>query len=151
MRKVLAALVLSGMIAGVSGPAQAGRTKTIKKEVTFTAPVPAPVYSDVDPAGCLWQGAVEDVSKDTYQFKTPKHRGKGTLNFKIDGFDGDWDLYVFDEKGGLLASSTTNNEGQSYEAVTVRLAKLTTVDIVTCNWQSTSQTADGHLLYKYKK
>lgn len=150
MRKALAALVLSGLIVGGSGAAQAGGTKTIKKEVTFTAPVPAPIYSDVDPAGCLWSGSVEDVSKDTYTFKTPKHRGKGTLNFKIDGFEGDWDLYVF--KGdALLAESTSDNEGQAYEAVSVKLAKSTTVDIVACNWESTTPTANGHLQYKYKK
>ena len=150
MRKLFA-VVLSGLVlAAFVGPAAAG-TKTLKKEVTFTAPVPAPIYSDVDPMGCVYPGSVEDVNKDTYTFKTPKHKGKGTLNFRIDGFEDDWDLFVFSKSGDLITSSTSDNEGQDYEAVTARLAKSTTVNIVACNWQSPSPQAAGHLVYKYKK
>ena len=151
MRKLLAALAIGGLlVASVPGSAVAGKRKTIKEEVTFTAPVPAPIYSDVDPAGCLWQGSQEDVNKDTYTFETPKSRGSGTLNFRLDGFEGDWDLYVLGEEGNVLAESTAD-ETVPYETVIVKLPSASTVDIVACNWQSTSPSAAGHLLYKYKK
>ncbi len=148
MRKLLAAVVLGGLVAAVPGPAAA---KTLKKEVTFTAPVPAPIYSDVDPMGCVYPGSVEDVNKDTYTFKTPKHRGKGTLNFRIDGFAGDWDLFVFNAKGDMLTSSTSDNSMGAYEQISLKLKQKTTVDIVACNWQSDTPTANGHLSYKYRK
>ena len=151
MRKLFAGLVLAGLIVGLHGPAAAG-TRTLKKRMTFTAPVPAPVYSDVDPAGCMWQGSVEDVSKDTYSFTTPKHRGKGTLSVRIDGFDGDWDLYVFDKDGDLLTSSTSDNSAGAYEQISgLKLKQKTTVDIVACNWESTTPSVNGYLAYKYKR
>lgn len=152
MRKLFA-VVLSGLIvAGLPGMAAAGKTKTLKKRVTFTAPVPAPIYSDIDPKGCVWDGSVEDVSKDTYSFTTPKHRGKGTLSFRIDGFTGDWDLFVFDKDGDLLTSSTSDNSMGAYEQVSgLKLKKKTTVDIVACNWQSETPSVNGYLAYKYRK
>lgn len=151
MRKVLAGLAIAGLaIAAVPGSASAAGTRTIKKEVTFTAPLPQPVYTDVDPDGCLWENSQEDVSKDTYTFKTPKHRGQGTLNFRLDGFEGDWDLYALNKNGDILAESTAD-ETVPYETVIIKLPGATSVDIVACNWQSTTPSADGHLVYKYKK
>jgi hypothetical protein len=151
MRKLLAGLAIAGLaVAAVPGSASAAGTKTIKKEVTFTAPVPAPIYTDVSPEGCLWDGSQEDVNKDTYNFTTPKHRGKGTLNFRLDNFEGDWDLYVLNKDGDVLAESTAD-ETVPYETVILKLSSATSVDIVACNWQSTSPSADGHLAYKYKK
>lgn len=151
MRKLLVALAIGGLaVASVPGTAVAGKKKTVKEEVTFTAPLPQPIYSDVDTAGCLWQGSQEDVSKDTYTFETPKSRGSGTLNFRLDGFEGDWDLFVLRD-GNVLASSTADDSVQYEEINGLKLPSASSVDIVACNWESTTPTADGHLVYKYKK
>ncbi len=150
MRKSLVSILIFGLVAGMlAAPAFAGR-KTIKKEYDFTAPASNPTTTDIDPHGCAGEASVEDVNKDTYQFKTPKHRRKGTLSVRIDGFVADWDLYVFSKSGAVLGSSTTDNLSQDYEATSVKLKGGTTVNIVACNWSSPSPQANGTIIYKYR-
>ena len=145
MRKLLTGILVAGLIGGIgAAPAAA---KTVKKSWTATAPTPLPLLAEN--GGCLGEGSTEDVHKDTYTFKTPRHRKTGTLSVRIDGFAGDWDLFVF--KGqSRLGESTSDNLSQDYEAVSgIRLKGGTTVKIVACNW-SGSPTANGSLVYKHR-
>ena len=151
MRKTLTAILVAGLVGGVGiGPAGAG-TKTVKKSYTFTAPVPNPVTSSLDPLGCNGQTRAEDVNSDTFVFKTPRHGGRGTLAVRIDGFIADWDLHVFKGKT-LVGSSTSDNTAQDYEAVTISGIKGgTKLSVVACNWSSPSPQADGTIVYKYRR
>ena len=148
MRKVFMVALALGLVAGIgAAPASAGK-KALK--YTFTAPASNPTTTDVDPMGCVGEASVEDVNKDTYAFKAPRHRGKGTLSFRIDGFVADWDLYVF--KGtSVIGSSTSDNLSQDYEAVTVGgIRGGTKLKIVACNWSSPTPQANGTGTYKYR-
>ena len=150
MRKTIVTALAIGLVSGaMSMPATAG-TKTVKKTWTATAPASNPTTTDIDPLGCAGEASTEDVNKDTYTFKTPKHRRKGSLTVRIDGFVGDWDLYVF--KGtSVLGSSTSDNLSQDYEQTTVSGIKgRTTLKIVACNWSSPTPQANGSLAYKYR-
>ena len=80
-------------------------------------------------------------------FTTP---GKGVLTVEIGGFQGDWDLYVF-ENGGILAAAESDQVGgaPATEKIMVLLGAKKKVEIVACNW-SGGPTASGHYMYKYK-
>ena len=146
MRKAIVSMLAAGLVVGaLSGPVAAG-TKTVKKTWTATVPTPLPLLAE--DGGCYEQGQ-EDVHKDTYTFKAPKHRRTGTLTARIDGFNGDLDMYIV--KGTtVIGSSTSDNLSQDYEQATVgRIKGGTTLKIVTCNWSGSPQ-ANGSLLYKYR-
>ena len=148
MRKTVVTVLAAGLLVGSLGATANAGKKTVTKNFTLLAPVAAPILTDVDPNGCL--NTEEDVSKDTYAFKAPKHKKSGTLSVRIDGFEGDWDLFVL--KGDtVLAESTSDNLSQDFEAVTVgRIKGGTKLNIVGCNWSGSPQ-AEGSLAYKYKK
>lgn len=145
MRKAIISMMAAGLVLGAfAGPASA---KTVRKSFQLLAPTPAPILTDVDPDGCL--NTTEDVNKDTYNFKAPKHRRSGTLSVRIDGFEGDWDLFVL-KKGNVIAESTTDNLSQDYESVRVGGIKGgTKLQIVGCNWSGSPQ-ANGKLTYKHR-
>ena len=145
MRKAMISMMAAGLVLGLfSGPASA---KTVRKSFSLTAPAPAPVLTDVDPDGCL--NTQEDVNRDTFTFKAPKHRKTGKLSVRIDGFTGDWDLFVL-KGSSVIAESTSDNLSQDYEAVTLSGIKGgTKLDIVGCNWSGSPQ-ANGSLVYKHR-
>ncbi|MDQ4144070.1 MAG: DM13 domain-containing protein [Actinomycetota bacterium] len=145
MRRTVVTMLAAGLLVGSLGaPATA---KTVTKSWSGLVPTPLPLLAEN--GGCVGEGSTEDVHKDTYTFKTPKHRKTGTLAVKISGFSGDLDLHVY--KGtSVIGSSTSDNLSQDYEAVTVgRLKGGTTINIVTCNW-SGSPEYKGSLSYKHR-
>jgi hypothetical protein len=153
MRKGLAAVFVVGLLASFAAlPATAARKKSmVKKSWTATAPTPNPVAGEVDSRGCAGGTGQEDVNKDTYTFKTPKHRRRGTLTVRID-FQGSWDLHILDSKNKELAKSDYDNTTYvGYEQVSgLRLRPRQTVQIVSCNWAGSPQ-ASGKLTYAYRR
>lgn len=145
MRKAMVSMVAAGLMVGaLAGPAAA---KTVTKTWSGTVPTPLPLLAE--DGGCVGEGSTEDAHKDTYTFKTPKHRKTGTLSVRIDGFSGDLDLHVY--KGtSIIGSSTSDNLSQDYEAVKIGgIRAKTTLQIVTCNWSGTPQY-NGKLTYKHR-
>ena len=144
MRKTITAILAFGLVGGlVAAPAAAGT----KRKTYDYALAANPILTDVDPMGCAGDESVEGVHKKTVAFKAPRHRRTGTLSFRLGEFEGDYDLYVL-KGAAVLASSTTDNLSQDYEAVSLRLRGGTKVSIVVCNWAG-GPTAKGSLLYKY--
>ncbi|MFN2524846.1 MAG: hypothetical protein ABR505_01055 [Actinomycetota bacterium] len=87
----------------------------------------------------------EDVTFTIHSFTTP---GKGTLEASLSEFQGEWDLYVTDEDGRVLASSVNFMAGPQERLVVALPAKLE-IDIYACNFLG-GPTAHAQLKYVYK-
>ncbi len=125
MRKLLATLIAVGLVIGmVSAPATAAKKKK-KKTVTeewTAAGIPA--------ADACYAEAVEGVHKTTHVFTTP---GKGVLDVQMTGFQADWDLYLLDDAGNQLGSSTGFVEATT-ERIIYAAPKGAELSIVACNY-----------------
>lgn len=146
MKKCAIALLAALLVlAAAPGAAVAGKKKgkgTVTEEWQATA-APFPGAEDhTDPAT---ECGAEDVNYTIHTFKTP---GRGTLEAAIT-FEGEWDLYVTDAKGVLLASSVQFMAG-SEERVTIGLPAGAEVSIYSCNFLG-GPTADGQLKYTYRR
>lgn len=142
--KKAALVLLAGLLvlAAAPGPALAGKKKTVTEEWQAVA-APFPGADDhSDPAT---ECGAEGVNHVVHTFKAP---GKGTLNTAITGFQGEWDLYVTDANGSLLASSVNFMAG-SEERVTVGLRSGAEVRIYACNFLG-GPVADGNLEFTYR-
>jgi hypothetical protein len=154
MRKALVVLVSAGLATAlVAAPAHAGaKKKKIEDTVSVTA-APFPNYSShtgTSAPGCT--AGEEGVHKQSTALHVP---GKGKLTADLTGFQGDWDLYVFDEGGGVLGLSAAEQlpaGAPPEEAVTVAFKKMADITIVACNWAGAPQ-AELHykLVYKASK
>ena len=93
----------------------------------FTAENPVPYPA----AGC--DEGPEGMSKHTEEIKVPF---TGTLPVSMEGFYGDWDLFIKDGDESLLNSATSSQlQGDpAAEQVTVLVKKGMTVLIIPCNW-----------------
>ena len=80
-----------------------------------------------------------------HTFKTP---GRGTLETVISGYQGEWDLYVTDSNGNVLASGVQFMTGTE-ERATVTLPAGAEVNIYACNFAG-GPIATGELTYVYK-
>jgi hypothetical protein len=136
------------LVAGAfAGPALAGKVK--KGSYDVVAPAVYPMDSAIDDTGCF--NSPETASKVVHAYKTP---GTGKLTVKLSGFQGDWDLYVADAKGNLMAESTGDQTsamaGQggdpSTETIVMPVRGKVGLKFVTCNWAG-GPTA--HVDYKY--
>jgi hypothetical protein len=149
MRKALASILAAGLVFGMlAGPATAGKKKKITKTFAAGPHVPIP---NADPGNTLGHSCLageEGVHKTTVAFKTP---GKGLLDVSIDGFEGDWDLYVLDASGATIGVSEASQlqEAPTVERIMVPLAAKKTYSIVACNFAG-SPLADGTYTYTYK-
>ena len=136
MRKAIITLLGLSLVAGaLAGPALAGKTTKGSYQVVAA---PLPMLVDVDPNGCL--SAVEGVHKNTTPVKAP---GTGKLTVVLDGFSGDWDLYVLDKAGTAILGSSTGDQTSATvglggdplsEKVVVPIFGKKTVNISVCNW-----------------
>lgn len=150
MRKLIALAVSAGLVAGAFAlPAgAAAKKKTIKDSFTATA-VPFPNLSShtgTATPGCT--AGQEGVHKVTTPFETP---GKGRLIVETKDFTGDWDLYLFDPSGLVLAKSDSAqvpDGAPPVEKIVVDLKAMKTYDLVTCNWAG-APTTDVTLKYTY--
>lgn len=136
-------LCLVGVVAVLTGSfgtsAVAAKSKKIEEKWTAEALIPYPLgydTCDAAPAG--------GSNKVMHTLKTP---GRGTLTITMDGFMGDWDLYVYDADGRTLASSTSS-VGVHQEKVTVILASMRFVTVEACNFLGSS-SAQLRSLYTY--
>jgi hypothetical protein len=134
MRKIFIALLVGAAVAGSVLPAiAAGR----HIHGSFTANAfPFPNYSSntgTEKPGCL--AGVEDVNWVRQSFKAPV---TGKLTVEIEGFTGDWDLYLMDSKGTVLTRSDGEQVGPTMapaaEKVVWKLRRGQKVDIAPCNW-----------------
>ena len=146
MAKVLRLLIVGALIVAVAAAPATGakkKKKTLRKDWEVVAS-PFPGADDhSDPAT---ECGVEGVSYGRLSFRTP---GKGTLFTRLSGFEGEWDLYVTDGDGVVLASSVNFMSGPE-EKVTLKLPAKKEVNIYSCNFLG-GPTAHAELKYVYLK
>ncbi|MFN2388772.1 MAG: hypothetical protein ABR575_04095 [Actinomycetota bacterium] len=73
---------------------------------------------------------------------TFKPRSKGVLTARMDGFAGDWDLYLLDATNQVIVGATQNQvtEGApAEETLIVGLERRVEVRLVACNWSGGPQ------------
>ena len=141
-RRALAVLVAGALAIGlVAGPATAGRTKTVKRQWdVVAAPFPGADGHTTPSEEC----GVEGATYGLYRFKAP---GRGKLDVRLSGFEGEWDLYVTDSAGNLMGSSVQFMTG-SEERVVVKVPSKKELLIYACNFAG-GPTAQGKLKYVY--
>jgi hypothetical protein len=137
MRKSITIVLGLALVAGAfAAPALAGKTT----KGTFTAVnAPLPVTGDVEDDFCFNKG-VEGVHKTTVPVKAA---ATGKLTVVLDGFEGDWDLYVTDAKTGSILGSSTGDQTSAMaglggdpadEKVQIPVIGKKTLNITACNW-----------------
>lgn len=134
MRRAVIALALAALVAALGAvPALAGG-KTTKDSFDAQA-LPFPNYSSetgTAQRSCL--AGQEGVHKVSHPFTAP---AKGVLSAKVEGFTGDWDLFLTDSTGKELAGSVGDQiEGgdPATEEVSLPLKPKQVVNIVPCNF-----------------
>lgn len=143
--RLVAIAVAAGAVAVSAVPASAA-PKTIKQSYAVEAPVPFPVMEDQPPTfyGCI--DGEEGLSKVTKEITLP---APGLLKVDVT-YTGDWDLYVMDKSGAILAASETvetGNVNPSSEKLSWKKGKKgQKVDIVVCNWAGLK---DATVTYSY--
>ena len=143
MRKMLSALIIGCLLATLSAaPVGAARKKKVVKQQwdVIAAPFPGADDHSTPSEEC----GVEGVTYGIHTYKTP---AKGKLDARINGFEGEWDLYVTDAGGTLLGSSVqfmTNTE----ERVLINVPAKTELLIYACNFAG-GPIAHGELKYVY--
>lgn len=143
--RVITALACAA-VAVTAVPASAA-PKTMKETYAVSAPVPFPVMEDQPPTmyGCI--DGEEGMSKNTHPITLPAAGGQLKVDVK---YTGDWDLYVLDEKGSIVAAAETTetgNTGPGVEKVTWKKGKKgQKLQIVVCNWMG---LADATVSYAY--
>lgn len=145
MKRTFVVLLTAGSLAVSVGalPAAAAKKGTVTEEWQVTA-APFPGAEDhSDPAS---ECGTENVNFGIHTFTTP---GRGHLEASITDFQGEWDLYVTDSSGNLLASSVNFMAG-SEERIEVDLPARTEVNIYACNFLG-GPTAAGQLKYVYRR
>lgn len=136
MRKLLTILLAFGVIAGVGlpSPASAGHREDIKGSFEATG-VPFPylwvVYLVTDP-GC----GIEGVNYTAEPFEAP---GKGTLVVRMEGFVGDWDIAIVDERDRVFAGSWNGSYVTGEEEAAVILLRGEKVKMLACNYLGAPQ------------
>jgi hypothetical protein len=126
-------------------PAHATTRHVQAASYAVSLPVPYPMTTDVPNGNGCWQGP-EGASKDTHAVTLP---AKGVLVAKV-AYSGDWDLYLFDAKGAILAAAETTETGNTGPAVEKLTYKKGTkgqhVTLVACNWMGLK---DATVSYTY--
>lgn len=126
----LVVLVVAVLVAGAL-PAGARDRKPIEESYTATA-LPYPNGSYDTGEGCF-QG-VDTVHKHYHPFEAPS---KGLFSVGIPVLTGDWDLFVLDGEGNVLAESS-GSQGEP-EFTTLKMKKGQAISIMTCNWAGEPQ------------
>ncbi|HEX2239566.1 MAG TPA: hypothetical protein VHJ82_00265 [Actinomycetota bacterium] len=146
MRTAVGISVLAALLVGLITMPRASaeqRKKTVTEEWQATA-APYPGADDhSDPAT---ECGLENLTFTIHTFTTP---AKGTLEARLSDFQGEWDLYVTDTEGRLLASSVNFMAGPQ-EQLTVPLPAKLDIEIYACNFLG-GPTAQGALTYTYKQ
>jgi hypothetical protein len=136
MRKVVATITAGALILGGAAlPAGAAGKKKKKIEESFVAQaLPLPNLSSATGTAdrsCL--AGVEGVHKVSHPFEAPAN---GTIAAIVEGFTGDWDLFLTDEAGKEMVGSVQDQTAgaSAEESFTYPLKKGQAVNITPCNW-----------------
>jgi len=135
-RAVIPFLLLSLVVALAAPPAYAHGADS----ETYTADAPTPFLAS-DAAGCLTLeepcsefenclSGEEGVSKESHPFQLA---AAGQLTVEMSQFSGDWDLYLLNDNGDAIDSST-GPATDTTETVVARLNENNPVTIVACNY-----------------
>ena len=140
---VLVVLLVTGSL-GSPAVAQKKKKGTHIHDTFAATAVPLPLTASDTTGltpGC--SAGVEGIHKVTHQFTAP---GKGILKVYIEGFTGDWDLYIFVEGMAMAradASQAPPDLAPPEEEINYPMTKGQAVDIVACNWAG-QPTIDVH-------
>lgn len=128
MRKALLMFTALALVFGsIAAPAYAGRSK--KGSFTADNLIPFP-----GPDGCNGaDGGTEGMNLVNEPFKAASN---GLLTVTMVDFQGDWDLFVNDADGNMLASGTESQltGAAAEEVISYVLSKGTSVLMTPCNW-----------------
>lgn len=135
LHRMIAILLAAAFVStGLIVPAAAGNT--YKETYTVTAaPMPMPWVGPHPMRGC--RAGAEGVHKSSKDFVVPF---SGWLDIDL-AFSGDWDLYLLDSDGDLLAFSNYGNENldTGLETISYFVRRGQSVSIVVCNLAGTPQ------------
>ena len=145
MRKAVSLLLTAAVAAGMLvGPASAGGKKTHGSFPAQALPFPklAAVGDEagIEATGC--NAGEEGVHKVTFPFEAPAN---GILTSYMEGFVGDWDLFLIDaDENEVVVSAndqaTTAGATAAEEEVTLTMKKGQVIGIRACNWLGEPQT-----------
>jgi hypothetical protein len=141
MRKLIALAAALGLVASLgAAPAFAGKKTSVHESFGATL-APFPKLAAVgEQAGMTRPGCTagqEGVHWVAQEFTAP---GKGNLRVYMEGFTGDWDLYVFDGDVPLYKSEAgqvpvaTTEIAPAEEEIIAPLKKGQVITMVACNW-----------------
>ena len=131
--RLVATVVAAGAVAVSAAPVSAA-PKTMKQTYSVEAPVPFPVMEDQPPTmyGCI--DGEEGLSKVSKEITLP---APGLFKAEV-SYTGDWDMYVLDANGAILAAAETvetGNTSPATEKLSWKKAKKgQKVTLVVCNW-----------------
>jgi hypothetical protein len=131
--RLLAAACAGTVAVAVAVAPAAAAPKTMKQSYDVELPVPFPVMEGMADFNGCWNGQ-EGLSKHSKEITLP---APGLFKAQVT-YTGDWDLYLFDTKGTMLAAAETveaGNTSQSTEKLSWKKAKKgQKVVLVACNW-----------------
>lgn len=143
--RLFATAVAAGALAVTAVPADAA-PKTIKQTYAVEAPVPFPVMEDQPPTmyGCI--DGEEGLSKVSRTITLP---AAGLFKAEV-AYTGDWDLYLLDASGAIVAAAETvetGNVSPSTEKLSWKKGKKgQKVTLTACNWMGLK---DATVTYTY--
>jgi hypothetical protein len=123
--------ILVCFILVLGAPSLAARGAPIEESYQATA-LPYPNGSYDTGEGCFY--GVDGVHKHFHEFEAPR---KGKFEVGIPALTGDWDLFVTDAEGNVLAESS-GDRGVP-EHTQLKLKKAQQISIVACNWAGEPQ------------
>ncbi|MDQ3985652.1 MAG: hypothetical protein M3280_04060 [Actinomycetota bacterium] len=135
MKKSVIAVVAGCFVAAAATlPSLAGGKRVHEKYSVRAIPfshVRVDDYYSPAKGSCL--EGIEGVHKVSRRFKAP---ASGKLTLSSRNFQGDWDLYITDTKGQVLAEGTgAQLEGNdATEKASLSLRRGQKVDLTPCNW-----------------
>jgi hypothetical protein len=148
VRRIVTLAAIGALAVGAYAPATAA---TKKKPVTKSyemqlLPVPDPPQGTPSCA----RAELENISIHSETLKTT---GPGVLEVKVNKFNGDWDITVYegDEEVGVGDGTSTPNTSTSpgEDVFSAKFKKATTLTIRTCNFLG-SPSAHGEYKFTYK-
>ena len=128
---------------GVAGDvALAGHKKPIEKSYTATAGTPDPTNFSPNSQYSVCAQTVPG-SFHVEKFTAPE---PGTIKAVLNGYVGDWDFLLTDDKGRELGNSGLTAVAGEDETMTYKFKKPGTVNIIACNWAG---GPTGKVKYKF--
>ena len=129
-RTLVLAVVATSAVTAVGGVAQANHKKPIEKTYTATAPAPDPTNFNPSAQYSVCEQTVPQ-SFHVEEFTAPE---PGTIKATLNGYVGDWDFLITDDKGRELGNSGLTAVAGEDETVTYKFKKAGTINLIACNW-----------------